>query len=145
MTWPPFAPVASVAAGVGPGVAVRMAVAVGGLGVSVDAGGAGVAKDGRMVLVASLAIRLTVCAVGVVMAAGDGVAVAPQPARRSIEHVAKATRLPRTIATTKNGNRLVDISSLLKGNNSLSRRFVQARTGSFHAHAHFGLYSALGS
>ena len=141
MTWPP---VASVAAGVGPRVALstavavgeRVVVSVGGLGVSVDVGGAGVAVDGRKVLVASLAIRLTVCAVGVLMAAGDGVTVAPQPARRSIEHVAKATRVPRTIATTKNGIGFVDISSLLKGNNSLSRRCVQARTGSFHAHAY---------
>jgi hypothetical protein len=122
-----------------------MAVAVGGLGVSIEVGGAVVAIDGRMVLVASLAIRLTVWAVGVLMAEGDGVTVAPQPARRSIEHVAKATRVPRTIATTKNGNGFVDISSLLKGNNSLSRRFVQVRTGSFHAHTHFGLYSVLGS
>ena len=139
-----MSPGISVAVGVGVAVAVGMgvavgegvAVSVGGFGVSIGVGGTGVEVGGRGVLVASTAIRVAAGATGVFVETGNGVAVDPQPTKRSKKHTTKAISVPRTITRASSEKSFLDISFLLMGNNPLPRLNVQANTSSFHHHTH---------
>jgi hypothetical protein len=106
------------------------AVFVGGSGVFVGVGDAGVELGGRRMLVASAAIRVAVGATGVFVTTGGGAVVDPQPTKRNGKHATKAIIVPTTITTVSGEKRLLDTSFLLIRNNPMSRLSVQANIAS---------------